>query len=217
MALPLSALVTLEGVLNPLVRQLRSQSLAAEQTWQQLTGRALRCEVRPFGWSLVCVFSNEGLSLLRETEREVEAWMSATPLDYLALIQGRNRQVDMGGDTALFEQIQDLWQQLSQEAQQRVIAQLHLLPFAGPVMAQGGALLKNLMGFGRRATQAAQRDVNLYVADEAELLMNADQLHVAEAGLFTLRQELERLEAKIQRLEGALSAQPLSMKDQGAN
>ncbi|MFK7160619.1 SCP2 sterol-binding domain-containing protein [Marinospirillum sp. MEB164] len=217
MALPLSALVTFESLLNPLLNQLKQESLLAEQTWQQLNGRVLRCEVQPLGWSLVLVFSDEGLSLLRETEADIDAWISASPFAYLALLQGRSAQVEMGGETALFELLQDLWQQLGQEAQQQVLVQLHRWPLAGPVIAQGGAWLKSLIGLGQRATQAAQRDLNLYVADEAGLLMNSDQLHVAEEGLFALRQELERLEAKVQRLEGQLAAQPLSMKDQGAN
>lgn len=208
MQLPLSLLAGLESLINPLLRQAALQEGRSAQALQDLQGSWL--ELRVTGWDLqvFVLLDAQGLSLYRQTEQPVDAWMAADASTYLKMATRPDAAallfspaVSIGGDTHKLELLQELLSALGLDAADLVSRVTGPLPVAALHSGLG-----QLLGFARRFSQSARQDLRDYLEEESGVLPGRNSLHLLEDGLDELRLDVDRLEARIRLLEQQASS-----------
>lgn len=179
-------------VLNHLI----TQTPGAEGRLAAHAGRHARLALGGAGLS----FGIDGAGLLTESPGDVHAVTISLPADALlqALRQGDAalREARIEGDAALAETLGNVLRSLRWDAAEDLsrligdVAAERLVVTGRSVLATGNDLA------GRLASSATE-----YVADEAQILVRPGHSHAFAAGVDTLRDDLSRLQKRIERLE----------------
>lgn len=206
MQLPLSVLTALESLVNPLLRQAIAQEGAAAIAFEKLQGNCIEYQVSGLNLQLTMQITQDGLYFYRQNEEPADAWILASPQDYLKMATSKDAasilfgpEVSVGGNTYLLELLQELIAGLGIDTQELIVRVVGPLP-VGSIQAGFSQLLK----FGQHFSSSASEDIKSYLDDEAGILPGKDSWHVAEDALHELRLDVDRLEARINLLEKQL-------------
>lgn len=173
-----------------------------------LDGRCMRVVVRHAPWEISAVATDGRLRLVRTGAPPADVTLSGTPLAMLSMLREHPQEVIRRGDVQLegdaeagarFQELALLLRPELEEGLSRII---------GDVPAFGlGSLLRRALSWGRAgvATQAA--NVGEYLAHERQLLVPRAEARQFIEGVDVLREHVDRLAARVARLE-ALEKQP---------
>jgi ubiquinone biosynthesis protein UbiJ len=193
--------VTIENVLN---RGL-PRSPAARQLCAELTGRRVELAIRDIAtW---CIESDgQRLVLTRGAASEAHARVSGGPLALLALVssarsQGLRREdVRIEGDTELVERFHRLLQLLAPDLEEELAIAIGDVPAHGIARLAGATL-----DWCRRTADTAVRNAAEYLAHERRDLVSRPEGRQLLEGIDTLRDDIDRLEARIELLAQRLA------------
>lgn len=213
MQLPLSVLTVLESLVNPLLRQAIAQEGAAAIAFEKLQGNCIEYQVSGLNLQLTMQITQDGLYFYRQNEELADAWILASPQDYLKMATSKDAasilfgpEVSVGGNTHLLEILQELIAGLGIDAQE-LIARI-----AGPLPLDSiQAGFSQLLQLGQRLTGSANEDIKSYLDDETGILPGKNSWHLAEDALHELRLDIDRLEARVNLLVKQL--QPIKGKE----
>jgi ubiquinone biosynthesis protein UbiJ len=189
-------LASIEKILNrSLPRSPRAQALAAA-----LAGRSLA--VAMTGTDPVVISSTgERLRIERGAGQPADASISAGPFSLLALAGGQSQALAgtgaaISGDSDVAQQFSELLGLLRPEPEEE-LAQL-----IGDAPAHHlGRLARLALGFGDRALRTTVNNVAEYLAHErGDLIPKAEGRQLLD-GIDALRDDVDRLEARLQQLE----------------
>jgi ubiquinone biosynthesis protein UbiJ len=192
-------LASIEKFLNrSLPRSPRAQALAAS-----LSGRSLAVEITGTG-PVVIASTGAQLRVTRSTQQPADASISAGPFSLLALAgsgsQGLARSgATISGDAEVAQQFSELLGLLKPEPEEE-LAQL-----IGDAPAHHlGRLARAALGFGDRAVRTTVNNVAEYLAHERRVLVPKAEGRQLLDGIDALRDDVDRFEARLQRLEQRL-------------
>lgn len=196
--LPQAALAALEAAVNA--------ALALDpETVTRLTalsGKVVAVELEGTGINLFLLPGREGFRLMGRYDGEADTTLSGSPLALLRLRAGAPGEGLFSGDVKIHGDV-ELGQRM-----QRILGGLdidweeHLSHLTGDVVAhQLGNLARGAMRWGRRAAENLQRDMVDYVQEERRDLPSKGELDEFLAAVDTLRSDLDRLTARIDRLQ----------------
>jgi ubiquinone biosynthesis protein UbiJ len=188
-------LASLEKILNrSLPRSPRAQALAAA-----LAGRTLAVDISGAG-QVVLSSTGERLTLERGTGLTSDASLRAGPFSLLALAGGRTEQLASAGATVSgdgevaqkFSELLGLLRPDPEEELSRLVgdAPAHHL----------GRLARAAVDFGERAARTGVRNVAEYLAHERRDLVPKAEGRQLLDGIDTLRDDVDRLEARLAHL-----------------
>jgi ubiquinone biosynthesis protein UbiJ len=190
----------LESILNRNVAESRrAQALA-----RQLDGRVMSLTVE--GTPLAFFFRADGgrLAIAARHDGPADASLSGTPLALLALAgpraQGtlRSGGVRIEGDAEVAQKFRDLLEQAQPDFEEE------LARVIGDVAAHRLAnVARDVLGWGRKAAGSFTGSVVEYLQEEGRDLPTRVEVDEYLEGVDRLRDDTERLEAKLARLEAA--------------
>ena len=187
----------------------RSLALAVAQdplTAQRLAameGRAIQVCTRQPSMQLYLLPAQEGVRLAQHYEHDVDCTLSA-PASLLArLALSSNRQqllllpeLELTGDTQVLVQLQSIFSDL------QIDGEAALARWLGPVAAHAlGNLARGSRDWFGTARQSLQRAVGEYLTEEGRQLVGRAEADAAAAAIHELRLQLDRLDARVRRLE----------------
>ncbi|SER93244.1 ubiquinone biosynthesis accessory factor UbiJ [Halopseudomonas bauzanensis] len=187
----------------------RSLALAIDQdplTAQRLAtleGRAILLCVRQPDLQLYLLPGHGGVRLAQHYEYDVDCTLSA-PASLLArLALSSNRQqlllspeLELTGDTQVLVQLQNIFNDL------QIDGEAALARWLGPVAAHAlGNLARGSRNWLGTTRQSLQRAVGEYLTEEGRQLVGRAEADAAAASIHELRLQLDRLDARIRRLE----------------
>lgn len=196
--LPAAALAALEEAVN------RSLALDPETRARlaELEGRVIALELQGLEQTLYLLPGSSGVRLLGRYEGEPDTTLSGTPLALLAMGRGPtgtglfSGEVTVRGDTELGQRVRRMIDGLEIDWEE------HLARYTGDILAhQVGNLFRGLRDWGRQARDDLERDVADYLQEERGLLPAQGETEGFGRAVDTLRDDVERLEARIRRLE----------------
>ncbi len=196
--LPQAALAALEAAVNA------GLALDPETVTRlaALSGKVIAVELEGAGVTLFLLPGREGLRLMGRYDGEADTKLSGTPLALLRLRGGQPGEGLFSGDVKIHGDV-ELGRRM-----QRILGELdidweeHLSHLAGDVVAhQLGNLARGAMRWGRRAAENLQRDMVDYVQEERRDLPSKGELDEFLAAVDTLRSDLDRLTARIDRVQ----------------
>ena len=201
-----TAYAVLEVVLN---RYLRLDPTALQRL-APLSGRLIRLEIKGLDVDVFLLPHTEGLQVYAEFDGEPDCTLSGTPLGFVRLGSGEHADrlfdgtVDIRGDTEIGQQFGEVLADLDIDWEEQ------LSRLTGDVVAhQVGRAARAAGRWGREVGQTLTQDLQEYLQEEVRLLPTRIENKEFADAVDALRDDLERLEARIQRLRS-------SRKDEGA-
>lgn len=194
----------IEAVLN---RQ-AAGSPRARELLSQLAGRSLRVEAEHLPLQLEIHSDGSVLRLTRTPDGEPDSRMRGTPLALLELLREdpeaviRGGRVTIAGDAEIAGRFRELMQLLRPDVEEEIARVI------GDAPAHGlGRFVSGLMGWTRRAGDTALRNVGEFLAHERGDLVSRAEAAAFLSGVDVLREDVDRLQARIEQLE-ARSSRP---------
>ncbi|WP_162617919.1 ubiquinone biosynthesis accessory factor UbiJ [Salinicola halophilus] len=197
------ALVALERALTRLL----ARDPATPARLDKLAGKTLRVEIEPTDIAVRVAFHETGLTLMRirdwQGEDDLRVTLTQTAVERLVAGDSLERLLFSGtlpvaGDTGLLPAVQALFLDLDLDWEGALAGGI------GNDGAHAATLtVRNLTRQARTLGDSFQHDVREYLFEESRWLPGQDQLEVARDQLGELRQRLDRVEARVNRLARA--------------
>ena len=192
----------IENLLNRnLPRSPRARELASA-----LVGKRVRVEARDFRWVIIAESLNTSIRLTRETTdgRPPDADISGSLLNLAALASSHPEEVIQRGDVTIRgdAEVAQKFRELAMLLKPDVEEELSRLIGDSPAH-QALRLVRLATGFGRRAAQTGVRNVAEYLAHERGDLVPRAEAEDFYRGVERLREDLDRVEARVHLIEHA--------------
>jgi ubiquinone biosynthesis protein UbiJ len=190
----------IENLLNrSLPRSPRARELCAA-----LVGKRVRVEARGLGWVLIAESLNTSIRLVKESTdgQPPDADISGSLLSLAALAGSHPEEVIQRGDVTIRgdAEVAQKFRELAMLLKPDVEEELSRLIGDTPAH-QALRLVRLATGFGRRAAETGVRNVAEYLAHERGDLVPRAEAEDFYRGVERLREDLDRLEARVQLLE----------------
>ena len=192
----------IENLLNRnLPRSPRARELASS-----LVGKRVRVEARDFRWVIIAESLNTSIRLTRESTdgQPPDADISGSLLNLAALASSHPEEVIQRGDVTIRgdAEVAQKFRELAMLLKPDVEEELSRLIGDSPAH-QALRLVRLATGFGRRAAQTGVRNVAEYLAHERGDLVPRAEAEDFYRGVERLREDLDRVEARVHLMEHA--------------
>ena len=186
----------IENLLNRnLPRSPRARELASA-----LVGKRVRVEARDFRWVVIAESLNTSIRLTRESTdgQPPDADISGSLLNLAALASSHPEEVIQRGDVTIRgdAEVAQKFRELAMLLKPDVEEELSRLIGDSPAH-QALRLVRLATGFGRRAAQTGVRNVAEYLAHERGDLVPRAEAEDFYRGVERLREDLDRVEARV--------------------
>ena len=164
-------------------------------------GKVVAIEFEGLGQRIYIRPHVKGLDLMGDYEGEVDTTLRGTPMALMRMSKGKPGE-GLFGDGVVLKGDIELGQRL-----QRIFARIdidweeHISHLTGDIIAhQIGEGVRTLTGWGRNSNQSCERDFSEYLRYETDALPLDWEVDEYIIGVDTIRSDLDRLEARINRL-----------------
>ncbi len=168
----------------------------------RLAGKVIAVELRDFHACIYIGVDTQGLRFTDEHAGVVDVRLRGNALALARLGLSNNNEtlfsgaVEVEGDQQVALQWQEMWRSVDIDWE-GLLAQL-----TGDVVAhQAGTAVRRLFRYGTKTTQNLTRDIAEYWQEERPELPAPAQMEAFLAGVDTLCADVERLEARVRRLQ----------------
>ena len=212
---PAWLLTLLETVLNGILR-LQEELFDAITT--QLAGKQIQLKLQGLQWTFDIQIGPAGLHVTRADEAPADLTLCATPGAMLQLIQGhwvqgrgpQGPELEIHGDVQLAKQLQKLMQDWEIDWEEWLARAFGDIP-----AYHLSNMLRTGFDYAQQSAQTLQTDLGEYFQYEARALPDRHAVQVFLHEIDDLRDAVERLDARIARLQQALGQQALRQRTLG--
>jgi len=200
--LPTAITASIEMAVNR-VLQLDEDTLAR---LQRLQGKVIAIEIRGLDVSLYLMPGPDKLSIYGRFEGEPDTVLRGTPVALMRMGLVKHAgdvlfagDVEISGDVELGQQFSEILDALDIDWEE------HLSHFTGDLVAHKlGNVVRSALSWGQQTVDTLGQDVAEYFQEENEALPNGDEVENYISQVDVLRSDVDRMEARVQRLENHL-------------
>ena len=170
-----------------------------------MTGKLIAVELRGVGITLYMAPHSGGIQLLREFDGSADAVISGTPMALARVGIGEERsllfagEVEIRGDVTLGQRFESVLRELDIDWEEQLS---HLVGDAAA--HQVGNLVRDTLQWGAKSVDTFGRDLTEYLQEESRQLPQRDEVNKFLAAVDVLRNDVERLEARVKRLRARI-------------
>jgi ubiquinone biosynthesis protein UbiJ len=203
--LPTAVTAAIEAALNR-VLQLDEDTLAR---LEKLQGKIIAIEVQGLNVPLYLIPEPNKLSVYGRYEAEPDTLLRGTPLALMRMGLVKHAgdvlfagDVEISGDVELGQEFSEILQALDIDWEE------HLSHVTGDLVAHKlGNAVRGMMSWGKQTADTLSQDVTEYLQEESDTLPNADEVDDFMQQVDVLRTDVDRMEARVRRLESANKAE----------
>ncbi|HBH36280.1 MAG TPA: sterol-binding protein [Gammaproteobacteria bacterium] len=197
-----AAVVTVEQLLNAVI----SMDEVTQQRLAELHGRRIAIEFREWNLTLLFVPDAQGrLQISTDDVDAADATIRATPFDFAETLRMERKEdqvfkgkITLDGDTRLAQRFSDILAMLEIDWEEQ------LSKLTGDVAAhQLGGMLRGFQRWARRNQRMMRDNLGEYLTEEKQLLPTAFEVAEWRAEVDRLRDDVDRLAARVVRLLSA--------------
>ena len=172
-----------------------------------MTGKLIAVELRGMGMTLYMAPHGGGIQLLREFDADADAVISGTPLALARVGIGEERgllfagEVEIRGDVTLGQRFESVLRELDIDWEEQLS---HLVGDAAA--HQVGNLVRDTLQWGAKSVDTLGRDLTEYLQEESRQLPQRDEVNKFLAAVDVLRNDVERLDARVKRLQARIDS-----------
>ena len=170
-----------------------------------MTGKLIAVELRGVGITLYMAPHSGGIQLLREFDGSADAVISGTPMALARVGIGEERsllfagEVEIRGDVTLGQRFESVLRELDIDWEEQLS---HLVGDAAA--HQVGNLVRDALQWGAKSVDTLGRDLTEYLQEESRQLPQRDEVNKFLAAVDVLRNDVERLDARVKRLQARI-------------
>ncbi len=195
-------LARLEQALSAALSRLLRTDADTAARLAALEGCMIEIALRDSARSAYALPGAHGVTLKRRHEGAVAVKVSGRLADFLAYARASRRgdslgagRIEIAGDLAIAQQVQALLAELSIDWEELLSRTIGDVP-----AHQVGRAARAVFAFGFSALAKLERDAADYLKHESRLVASRQELEQFGRAVFTLADDVERLEARIKRL-----------------
>ena len=195
-------LTKLEEILSAAVSRLLNTNADTAMRLAALDGRVIEIALRDSARSAFAVPGAHGVHLRRRHDGPVAVKVSGRIADFIAYARASRRgdslgagRIEIAGDLAVAQQVQALLADLKIDWEELLSRAIGDVP-----AHQVGRAARALFGLGREAFAKLERDTADYLNHESQLLARREDRDQFGRAVFSLADDVDRLEVRVQRL-----------------
>ena len=168
-----------------------------------LAGQVIAIELSGLAFSLYLLPDSTGIQVVDHYADEPDVWIRGTPLALLALLRGESINtagVEMRGDTQLALDLRKLLAEIQPDGEELLSRWLGDLP-----AHQLSRLASGTLAWGQQSLDTLSKDIAEYLQHETRDLPPRRSIERFMDAVDTLRDDTERLQARIRRLQQDLN------------
>ena len=201
--LPFNPLEKIQDLLNAIFRQDERSLLAV----RELAGKLVAIRILGTELTVFIKFEQEGIVLSFEHEGRPNVTIKARPFILFGLLLNRDGKatgitpdMEISGDTNLAQHFQEILRQVEIDWEE------HLSHWIGDVAAhQAGRLFRTTRSYLRETCANIGMNLSEYLRYEKEILPTSDQIEEFVSAVDVLRNDMERLQQRFERLQGKIT------------
>ena len=166
-----------------------------------MAGRCVAIELAGLELTLYLLFTNGAVRVLDRLDGEADTVLRGSPLDLIRLsregVAGAGA-VEIRGDVDLARRFETMLGEVDIDWEEQ------LSKVTGDVLAHRvGQAVRGFLDWGRGASKSMERNVSEYLREESRINPRRDEMDEFVRGVDETRNDVERLEARIDRLENS--------------
>ncbi|MES9972789.1 MAG: SCP2 sterol-binding domain-containing protein [Candidatus Thiodiazotropha sp.] len=199
--------MTITAALSATLEALLNQAIHLDpETPARLTpmhGKVIRLDLLGMGTPLYLIPDPNGIQVLNDFEGQADCSLRGSPFDLMRM-RGTSKSADqlfkgnveIEGDTALAQQFGALLADLDIDWEEQ------LSRVTGDIAAHEiGKLVKSAISWGRSVNRTTEQNLQEYLQEELRLLPSRHEISTFLDEIDRLRDDADRLEARVQRLK----------------
>lgn len=204
--IPAAVLAAAEAALNRYIELDPEGAQGFEPTY----GRIIAIEVKGLGARLTLIPGPDRVQIFGPYDATPDCLIRGTPIGLARMATARHKESEIGsggveieGDTAIAHDLGKALAGLDVDWEEQ-LARL----VGDPIAHQVGQGVRAAVQWGRRTSETLTTDLKEYLEEESRLLPSRYELDAFLADVDTLRDDVERLDARVERLTRALAQAP---------
>lgn len=188
---------------NSFINRILAMDAESTSELEKHNGRILAIEITGTGYHFHIRIVDGGVNITEASVHEPDVTVRGTPSEFMAFLrdmpEGRSRaaSIEIAGDIGLAQELQGLIKRLEPDWED------YLSQWVGDTPARKLAnLFRESRHYLAHARQTLRADVSEYLRYEAEVLPDRTEMDEFNAGVDTLRDDVERLRIRIERVSG---------------
>jgi len=172
-----------------------------------LSGKVIAVELRGLGITLTMAPHAGGIQLLGDYHGTPDTVISGAPLSLARTGHGGDRgalfagEVEIRGDVTVGQRFEAVLREIDIDWEEQ------LSRLVGDVAAhQVGRVVRDTVAWGAKSADTLSRDVSEYLQEESRQLPQRDEVDAFLAAVDGLRNDVERLEARVKRLHARIES-----------
>ncbi|GAB6042868.1 ubiquinone biosynthesis accessory factor UbiJ [Endothiovibrio diazotrophicus] len=170
-----------------------------------MAGRCVAIELSGLELTLYLLFASGGVRVLDRLDSEADTVLRGSPVDLIRLsregVAGAGA-VEIRGDVDLARRFETMLGEVEVDWEEQ------LSKVAGDVVAhQAARVVRGFLDWGRGASKSLERNVSEYLREESGISPRRDELDDFVRSVDETRNDVERLEARIERLLDSSAAE----------
>lgn len=173
----------------------------------KLQGKRITIELLPFHWVFHCTFTVQGVTLEDNEMLAPDAYLRGTPLQMMGVMLAKEERhrffaddLTLEGDAEVGQQVIALFDELHIDWEE------YLSRVIGDAPAyHARRMMQDIGDWLKRTDKTLTDDVNEFIHEEAEWLPTREALNDFFQDIDGLRMDVDRVEAKINQLQTALT------------
>ncbi|NNF48948.1 MAG: sterol-binding protein, partial [Woeseiaceae bacterium] len=192
--------------MQPVARLLNrniKDSLEARALCEKLDGQVVAIGVRDTSLTVYFVIDADGISMTTDTELEPDAAVTGSLIGLAQMAAGggedmiRGGSIEFSGDTYTAQSFQKLLERAKPDIEEELSGVI------GDTAAyRAGELARGLSRWSKSARETMGQNIREYLQEESRELPSRAEVDAFGSDVNTLRDDVERLAARVQRLKG---------------
>lgn len=205
MNLPVIITAALESTLNRYIEL----DPDGKKKMSRLQGKVIAIDIQGLDMSITVMPTDDRIHVMSNYDGEVDVRLRGAPFSLLKMSLGQHSEeqlfsgdVEITGDTETGQLFNQILEQLDIDWEE------HLSHITGDVIAhQVGRGIRSLLQWGRQVEDSLRKDTAEYLQEEKQLLVTRYEVESFNQTIDTLRNDAERLQARLQRLHKKVISQ----------
>lgn len=208
------------GIIETALNKYIQMDAQASKKLALLSGNAIAIELQGWELTLYLLPDAQGIQVMTEYAGEADTTISGSPMALFNMSQGdasaatmREQNITIEGDLELGQQFSQFFKQLDidwQETLAQGFAKVTTPSNADVIAHKIGRLVEGFQQWQPQAKETLEKNIAEYLQQESGILPFVEEFEPFNKAVDTIRNDVDRLEARINRLLGQQDSKPAS-------